>query len=36
MQIKQLFQVLEIKKNQYTKYIQIFENFLEYFIVNQV
>jgi hypothetical protein len=36
MQTKQLFQVLEIKQNQYTKYIQIFENFLEYFIVNQV
>jgi hypothetical protein len=36
MQIKQFFQVLEIKENQYTKYIQIFEIFPEYFIVNQV
>jgi hypothetical protein len=36
MQIKQLFQVLEIKENQYTKYIQIFEFKKKYFIVNQV
>jgi hypothetical protein len=36
MQIKRLFQVHEIKGNQYTKYIQIFDIFFEYFMVNQV
>jgi hypothetical protein len=29
MQIKQSFEVLYIKENQYTKYIQIFEIFLD-------
>jgi hypothetical protein len=36
MQIKQLFQVQEINENQYTKYIQVFDIFLECFVVNQV